>query len=134
MQHDEFIGQVQHRARLASRGAAEVAVRAVLETLAERITTDEANNAAAQLPKGIGDHLRSNIVASGLRFGLDEFYQLVADRADLDIQDAVFQSRVVIEVLGEALSVGEMDDILAQLPAEYAPLFVGSQGNIAASS
>jgi uncharacterized protein (DUF2267 family) len=34
MKHDEFIGQVQHRARLSSRGATERATRATLETLA----------------------------------------------------------------------------------------------------
>ena len=37
MQHDEFIAQVQARARLSSRGDAERATRATLETLAERL-------------------------------------------------------------------------------------------------
>jgi uncharacterized protein (DUF2267 family) len=37
MQHDEFIGQVQNRAKLPSRGEAEGATRATLETLGERI-------------------------------------------------------------------------------------------------
>jgi uncharacterized protein (DUF2267 family) len=57
MKHDEFIGQVQHRAKLASRGEAEVATRATLETLAERLFKDEPANAVAQLPKGIADYL-----------------------------------------------------------------------------
>jgi uncharacterized protein (DUF2267 family) len=38
MDHDHLIGQVQHRARLTSRGGAEVAVRATLQTLEERIS------------------------------------------------------------------------------------------------
>ncbi len=37
MQHDAFIGQVQARARLSSRGEAESATRATLETLGERM-------------------------------------------------------------------------------------------------
>jgi hypothetical protein len=38
MDHDHLIGQVQHRARLTSRGGAEVAVRATLRALEERIS------------------------------------------------------------------------------------------------
>ena len=50
MEHDEFVGQVQNRARLGSRGDAERAIRATLETLAERIADGTAQNLAAQLP------------------------------------------------------------------------------------
>ena len=50
MKHDEFIGQVQHRARLSSRGEAERATRATLETLAERLAGGEEQDLAAQLP------------------------------------------------------------------------------------
>lgn len=32
MRHDEFVGQLQHRAHLASRGAAEGAIRASTST------------------------------------------------------------------------------------------------------
>jgi hypothetical protein len=37
MQYDQFVGQVQDRARLADSGAATAAIRATLETLGERI-------------------------------------------------------------------------------------------------
>ena len=47
MKHDEFIGHVQHGARLASRGAAERATRAALETLRERVPDGLADNLAA---------------------------------------------------------------------------------------
>jgi hypothetical protein len=53
MEHDHLIGQVQHRARLASRGEAEVAVRATLQTLEERISEGIYQNLIAQLPQGI---------------------------------------------------------------------------------
>ena len=45
--------------------------------------------------------------------------------------DAAFHARVVVEVLGEALTAGEMDDVRAQLPDNYAPLFeAGSEGDL----
>ena len=37
MGDDDFIGQVQHRARRSSHGAAEPATRATMETLAQRL-------------------------------------------------------------------------------------------------
>lgn len=49
MKHDEIIGQVQHRAHLSSRGDAEIATRATLETLAERLAGGEVNDLASQL-------------------------------------------------------------------------------------
>ena len=68
MKHDEFIGQVQHRARLSSRGEAERATRATLETLAERLSGGEAKDLASQLPSEIGEHLRGAWSSIGDRF------------------------------------------------------------------
>lgn len=47
MQHDEFIGLVQNRACLSSRGDAERASGATLETLAERVPEGLVGNLAA---------------------------------------------------------------------------------------
>jgi uncharacterized protein (DUF2267 family) len=131
MQHDEFIGQVQNRAHLSSRGDAEVATRATLETLAERLAGDEPLNAAAQLPKGIADYLRHEDAGIGARFSLDEFFQRVSQREGIELPNAVHHARVVIEVLKESISPGEIDDIRSQLPSEYDPLFeAGSKGRM----
>ena len=51
MQYDQFIGEVQNRARLPSEGEAIAAVRATLQTLAERLAGGATDNLAAQLPK-----------------------------------------------------------------------------------
>ncbi len=132
MKHDEFIGQVQHRARLSSRGEAERATRATLETLAERLAGGEARDLAAQLPQEIGEHLRREWSGLGERFDLVEFFRRVSLRESVEYQDAVFHARVVIEVLGQAVSKGEMDDVRAQLPAEFDRLFeAGSTGQMA---
>ncbi|AFY48185.1 hypothetical protein Nos7524_2343 [Nostoc sp. PCC 7524] len=131
MQHDEFIGQVQHRAHLSSRGDAEVATRATLETLAERIAGNEPLNAAAQLPKGIAQYLQHQYAGAGTRFSLDEFFQRVSLLEDVDLPKAVHHARTVIEVLTEAISPGEINDIRSQLPSEFDPLFEsGSQGKM----
>jgi uncharacterized protein (DUF2267 family) len=131
MKHDEFIGQVQHRARLSSRGAAERATRATLETLAERLAGGEAKDLAAQLPLEIAEHLRGQWSALGERFSLDEFFRRVSLREGVDLSDAVFHAQAVIEVLNEAVSRGEMDDVRAQLPSEFDRLFEsGSTGHM----
>ncbi len=131
MKHDEFIGQVQHRARLSSRGEAERATRATLETLAERLAGGEARDLAAQLPPEIGDHLRGQWSDMGERFSLAEFFRRVSLREGVDPPAAVFHARTVIEVLGEAVSQGELDDVRAQLPAEFDRLFeAGSTGHM----
>jgi len=134
MKHDEFIGQVQHRARLSSRGAAERATRATLETLAERLAGGEAKDLAAQLPPELAEHLRSGWSAMGERFSLEEFFRRVSQREGADLPEAVFHARAVIEVLSEAVSRGEMDDVRAQLPAEFNRLFeAGSTGQMPAA-
>jgi uncharacterized protein (DUF2267 family) len=127
MQHDQFIGQVQHRAQLSSRGDAERAVRATLETLAERLVGGEAKDLAAQLPRELGEHLLRAGPLSGERFSLHDFYRRVAEREGIpDVGKAAYHARVVVEVLGEAVSLGEMRDVRAQLPIEFDPLFAGT--------
>ncbi len=123
MKHDEFIGQVQHRARLASRGDAEIATRATLETLAERLSGGEADDLASQLPRGIAEYLRTEFAGEGMRFSVEEFFERVSQREGVDLPRSIYHAQAVIAVLYEAVSPGEMDDVRAQLPSEYARLF-----------
>jgi uncharacterized protein (DUF2267 family) len=123
MKHDEFIGQVQHRARVSSRGDAEIATRATLETLAERLAGGEADDLASQLPRGIAEHLRSRLARQNERFSVEEFFQRVSRREGVDLPKAIYHARAVIAVLYEAVSPGEMADVHAQLPAEFVRLF-----------
>jgi uncharacterized protein (DUF2267 family) len=129
MQHDEFIGEVQARARLPSRGDAERATRAVLETLGERLAGGQPENLAAQLPEEIGRHLEGRQGVDKL--SLDEFFEKVSERMGADLPDAIHQARAVIAVVGEAVSQGEIDKVRQQLPEEYGPLFEsGSEGKM----
>src|SRR5258708_16434616 len=122
MKHDEFIGRVQHHARLPSRGDAERARRARLETRGERLAGGEQKALASQLPPEIGLHLL-RCGGKGERFSLDEFYRRVSEREGEDLPLAVFHARAVIRVLSEAVSPGEINDILAQLPPEFDRFF-----------
>jgi uncharacterized protein (DUF2267 family) len=134
MQHDTFIGQVQARARLNSRGAAEAATRATLETLAERIPASLADNLAAQLPQEIGEHLRRVATApdqtdTGARMESREFFDRVATRASADYPKAVHEARAVIEVVGEATEGSVLSKVQQSLDDELSDtLFAGSAG------
>jgi uncharacterized protein (DUF2267 family) len=131
MKYHDFLGQVQHRARMATTEDAVSATRATLQTLAERITRGQANHVAAQLPEELAIYL-SDAQAKPERFSLDEFLDRVASRENADMPDAVFHARVVVEVLGEAIAPDEMEQLRSQLPAEYKPLFEsGSTGPMA---
>jgi uncharacterized protein (DUF2267 family) len=133
MQHDEFIGQVQNRARLASRGDAERACRATLETLAERVPEGLADNLAAQLPHEIGEHLRRTEIFAGAgtgeRFSRQDFIARVAQRAGVREQQAAYLIRTVTEVVDEATQGGVMDNVAESLPADIRQLVTtGSTG------
>jgi len=121
MQYDEFVGQVQHRARLASTGAAVHAIHAVLQTLGERLFGAEANNLAAQLPAEIGFFLTQAKQRESL--SAREFFERVTQRESADYPDAVYHARAVMSVIIDAVSPGEIADMRAQLPAEFNPLF-----------
>ena len=88
MKHDEFIGRVQHYTRLPSRGDAERATRATLETLGERLAGGEPKDLASQLPPEIGEHLLRGCAGIGERFSLDEFYRRVSVREGEDLPKA----------------------------------------------
>jgi len=131
LRYDEFIGQVQHRAGLGSRAEAERATRATLETLAERLAGGEAHDLAAQLPPELARSLELPDAGIGAKLTLDEFFELVSEREGVDLPVATFHARVVIGILTEAVSMGEIQDVLVQLPAAFAQLFnVENEGDL----
>jgi uncharacterized protein (DUF2267 family) len=135
MQHDEFIGAVQSRAKLPSRGDAERATRATLETLGERIPAGLADNLAAQLPVEIGEHLQRMIdldtTGMGEQFDAREFVRRVSERATVDEPQAAYRVRVVAEVVDEATGGGVFDKLAESLPDDVRRLLTaGSTGEM----
>ncbi len=121
MEYHHFVGQVQHRARLADFEDAVTAIRATMQTLGERLFGGEAGNLAAQLPKEIGHYLfEANKSES---FGFDEFIDRVSIREGVERPKAQFDARVVMELVREAVSPSLITKVRAQLPAEYGALF-----------
>lgn len=128
MDYSTVIGEVQNRAALSSREDALTVTRTTLEILGERLEAGEATNLGAQLPEEIGRPLDEHSAAE--QFSWDEFIDHLLDRGDYDPQDdrgtAVHHARVVMAVVDEAVSEGEMNDVRDQLPAEYDELFVAA--------
>ncbi|MGZ3629162.1 MAG: DUF2267 domain-containing protein [Ktedonobacteraceae bacterium] len=50
---------------------------------------------------------------------LDEFFQRMSLREDVPLEIAREHARAVVSVLSDALSKGELEDIIAQLPIEF---------------
>jgi uncharacterized protein (DUF2267 family) len=131
MHHDEFIGQVRARGALPDRATAERAVRATLETLAERVPVGLAEHMAAQLPPEIARHLRGPVAAHGTsrdersrgeRFGLTTFAGRIAWRAGTTEEAAMQEAGAVLDVLDASLSPELMDKLGRDLPHDIRAL------------
>jgi uncharacterized protein (DUF2267 family) len=120
MNYDTFIDTVAQRVSVPSEQAVDL-TRATLETLADRITGGEALDLAAQLPKPLRGTLRKGGEAAA-RFGAQEFVRRVAERAAVDEATARNGVRTVFATLHDAITGGEFDDVMSQLPREYEEL------------
>jgi len=121
MQHDEFIGEVQNRCDLASRGEAIRASRAVLTTLGERLQPGEASDLASPLPMELDFFLHD--ANSGQIFDYDQFVQRVSERANADPADANYYAQAIVDVTSETVQTSELQDVMGQLPDDYDDLF-----------
>jgi uncharacterized protein (DUF2267 family) len=129
MQTQEFVGQVQAKAHLSNLDDALRATRATLQTLAERLGADEARHLGAQLPQEIQRYLDQPDAAPE-RFSSDVFLERVSKREAVDLPVSVHHARVVLDVLQQAVSAGEVENVLDRLPEDYRRLFTGSEGRI----
>jgi uncharacterized protein (DUF2267 family) len=118
MQFDEFINRVQERTGLNSREDVETVIRAVLETLGERLDRKVRNGVESQLPNELKEFLLARAENTD-QYNVDEFFNRVGARADLTHQDATERTRQVLSVLRESISDGEIQDIRESLPGEY---------------
>jgi uncharacterized protein (DUF2267 family) len=100
--------------------AAGRAVRAVLETLAERIDAGEARDLAASLSPALAASLHTTTPAEG--FDADEFVRRVAQREGVDVHTVERHVPIVLEALQRAAGDLEYRDMAAELPTDYARL------------
>jgi uncharacterized protein (DUF2267 family) len=122
VQYEEFLNKVQDRIGPAQPEEARRAIIATLETLGERISGGESSDLAEQLPEELKEPLRQ-AGEDNEEFSLDEFLKRVGERENIDTDEAREHVSAVMTVLKEAVSGGELDNIRAQLPQEFEPLF-----------
>jgi uncharacterized protein (DUF2267 family) len=121
MEIDEFVREVKRKAVLGNRDEVIKAIKVTLETLKERLAGDEPRHIAAQLPRQIGEMLQED--GKGENFTVEEFFGRVSRREGTEIPIAMLHARAVLEVIKEAITAGEMQDVRAQLPVEFYELF-----------
>lgn len=122
--YDRFVKLV---GELASLGVeeAEVAIRAVLETLAEHLADEQREQVAVKLPKAVRTWLKHPAVGEQLKHGA--FLYRVAEREgvtappvidELALQAAERHTRAVFGVVRLMLEPDEVEAIIAQLPPD----------------
>jgi uncharacterized protein (DUF2267 family) len=122
MQLEEFLTQVRDRGEYRSRDEAEHISAAVLWVLATRITPEEADDLAAQLPAPLDEalHLERGHPES---FDRQEFLRRVAQQTGARPRTAEWDASAVLSTVADAVSSGEVDHLLSQLPTRYGDLF-----------
>ncbi|MEA2289988.1 MAG: hypothetical protein QOD55_1985 [Solirubrobacteraceae bacterium] len=124
MDYGEFVTTVEREAGIL-RPEARRAVRAALETLAERLTGGEARDLADRLP----EQLRP-FVADGEEpepFGIEEYLHRVARREEVDEATAARHALAVFTALGRAVGRDEVHDMAAELPKDFALLLAAAE-------
>lgn len=121
MRYDEFLAKVRDHGEYADQSEADRATRAVLGLLGQRLVDGERKDLAAQLP----GELQDAVLTGGPQeaFGVEEFLRRVARELSATEETARWDASAVLTTLAEAVSGGELNQILTQLPAGYAPLF-----------
>lgn len=123
MQYDEFITHVQSLTQSNSREEAERSTRATLETVKERISVDEAEKLAAQLPQELGEYLRGRDVESNQSFNLQEFIARASQKENIEPTTAAIHVRAVFAVLQNAIKPEIFAAFHAHLSHDYEELF-----------
>jgi uncharacterized protein (DUF2267 family) len=103
-------------------------VEAVLETLAERIAPGEVDDLIVASDIGLRPVLlrgKQTATPRTRRMNADEFLDRVAERTGIDPLDLRELVRNVFAALHSVLGDEEFRDIVAQLPPEFDPLWVG---------
>jgi uncharacterized protein (DUF2267 family) len=107
-------------------GYDERAARAVLQTLAERISAGQARDLAEWLPPELAPWLHT--VTGPEPFDVDEFLRRVAAREGVDVKTAERDAKAVFYALGRRVPKHEIDDLVAELPQDFGALIAEAEG------
>jgi uncharacterized protein (DUF2267 family) len=120
MKYADFLDRVEQRAEIADRGETERTVVVVLQELLDRLSAKEGHDLLAQLPYQLKTSVAVTIAQ--VRLSRDEFVARVATELQLSEEEARKRIRAVFGTLREAVSWGELEDVLLELDPEYADL------------
>jgi uncharacterized protein (DUF2267 family) len=120
MNYDRFIAVVERAAGVFDEAEARRAVRAVLETLSERLMAGLIKTLRAELPEEIAADLSLNEPHQA--FDADEFLRRVGRRADTDPATAERYAKAVFLALGRALEPDLFRALLHELSKDFRPL------------
>ncbi|MCW2965294.1 MAG: hypothetical protein JWO17_2546 [Actinomycetia bacterium] len=120
MKYDRMVEAVEERAGLGDWAEAERTLRVVVQSLADRLLGDEADDLLAQLP----EPLKSEIIVTPQADPMNplEFVQRVAGDLGVPEDEARERVRAAFMTLHEAVTEGEWEDVVGQLDRTYAEL------------
>ena len=121
MQTTEIVERVQERAELESFQDANSTVIALLETLAMRDLKDEREDFAAQLPKEFGQLLTVDAPEVKEQFDAAEMVRRVGRELGTTKEESQTRTHAAFSVLMEAVSDGQVENLLNALPDDFAP-------------
>lgn len=122
MRHDEFLAVVRERGEYADNDEAQRVTEIVLALLGERLAGGEAKDLASQLPGELQPVLL-RASGGGEGYGVEEFLRRAAERLDATPETALWDASAVLSTVADAVSGGELNNVLTQLQAGYAELF-----------
>jgi uncharacterized protein (DUF2267 family) len=123
MKYDEFLARVRELGEYRDRAETEQVTESVLRVLASRITPGEAKDLAAQLSGPLGEFLAADPDQPPESFGTAEFCRRVAGLVGATPRTAEWDASAVLSTVADAVTGGELNQVLSQLPSSYATLF-----------
>lgn len=121
MHDDLFLDLVQQRAAV-DRRRADALTKATLQVLAEQVSTPELRALVAQLPKQLKE-ATPTVPHRNRQLSLGDFCVRVGELAGIDeSRQLPAYVRCVFTVLAEAVSQGELRQVMDQLPEEFQSL------------
>ncbi|WP_033309494.1 DUF2267 domain-containing protein [Streptomyces iakyrus] len=123
MKYDGFLAHVRERGEYKDQDEAADVTNAVLEVLAQRISPGEVKDLASQMPGPLRQVLHRVTPQQTQSFGIEEFYRRVAERTGARPRTAQWDASAVLTTVADAVTGGELNQIISQLPSSYAVLF-----------
>jgi uncharacterized protein (DUF2267 family) len=120
MNYDRFIAIVQREADAPDETTARTAVRAVFETMSERLMAGLIKSIRAQLPEEIARYL--SLTRPHQAVDADEFLRRIVQRADTDVATAERYTKAVFVAFSRALEPDYFRAMLGELSKDFRPL------------